>query len=119
VPGRSFDNLVRGGYECDLAGLREMLTQLHCRVTDKAGTSNGDPLNLVVVGRGIEALFAFIERGWPGVPNDLSFRAWHPCLVLACQRREWPGQARPFEGCVPLALFNLSRKMPLPHGGPG
>ncbi len=48
----------------DLAGLREKLTQLHCCVTDKAGTTNGDPLNLVVVGRGIDALFAFIERGW-------------------------------------------------------
>ena len=48
----------------DLAGLREKLTQLHCCVTDKAGTTNGDPLNLVVVGRGLDALFAFIERGW-------------------------------------------------------
>src|SRR6476619_8082234 len=30
----------------DLAGLREKLTQLHCCVTDKAGTTNGDPLNI-------------------------------------------------------------------------
>ena len=48
----------------DLAALREKLAQLHCCVTDKAGTTNGDPLNIVVVGRGIDALFAFIERGW-------------------------------------------------------
>ena len=48
----------------DLATLREKLTQLHCCVTDKAGTTDGDPLNLVVVGHGIDALFAFIERGW-------------------------------------------------------
>src|SRR4051812_4082471 len=48
----------------DLAALREKLTRLHCCVTDKAGTTNGDPLNLVVVGRGIDALFAFVERGW-------------------------------------------------------
>jgi len=48
----------------DLAALREKLAQLHCCTTNQAGNSNGDPLNIVVVGRGIDALFAFIERGW-------------------------------------------------------
>ena len=48
----------------DLASLREKLAQLHCCVTNKAANTNGDPLNIVVVGRGIDALFAFIERGW-------------------------------------------------------
>jgi len=48
----------------DLAALREKLALLRCCVTDQAGTTNGDPLNIVVVGRGIDALFAFIERGW-------------------------------------------------------
>jgi len=48
----------------DLAALRERLAQLRCCVTNKAGNTNGDPLNIVVVGRGIDALFAFIERGW-------------------------------------------------------
>ncbi len=48
----------------DLATLREKLTQLRCCVVDKAGNTNGDPLNIVVVGHGIDALFAFIERGW-------------------------------------------------------
>jgi hypothetical protein len=48
----------------DLATLREKLAQLRCCTTNKAGNSNGDPLNIVVVGHGIDALFAFIERGW-------------------------------------------------------
>ena len=48
----------------DLAALRQKLTQLRCCTTNKAGNQNGDPLNIVVVGRGIDALFAFIERGW-------------------------------------------------------
>ena len=48
----------------DLATLREKLAQLRCCTTNKAGNYNGDPLNIVVVGRGIDALFAFIERGW-------------------------------------------------------
>src|SRR6476646_5619941 len=48
----------------DLAALREKLAQLRCCTTNKAGNINGDPLNIVIVGRGIDALFAFIERGW-------------------------------------------------------
>ena len=40
------------------------LAQLRCCTTNKTGNVNGDPLNIVVVGRGIDALFAFIERGW-------------------------------------------------------
>ena len=48
----------------DLATLREKLAELHCCTTNKAGKDNGDPLNIVVVGRGINALFAFTERGW-------------------------------------------------------
>ena len=48
----------------DLVTLREKLAQLRCCTTNKAGNVNGDPLNIVVVGRGIDALFAFIERGW-------------------------------------------------------
>ena len=48
----------------NLATLREKLAQLPCCTTNKAGNSNGDPLNIVVVGHGIDALFAFIGRGW-------------------------------------------------------
>jgi hypothetical protein len=48
----------------DLATLREKLAQLACCTVNKTGNVNGDPLNIVVVGRGIDALFAFIERGW-------------------------------------------------------
>jgi len=48
----------------DLATLREKLGQLRCCTTNKAGNTNGDPLNIVVVGRGIDALFSFTERGW-------------------------------------------------------
>jgi len=48
----------------NLATLREKLAQLRCCTTNNAGNSNGDPLNIVVVGHGIDALFAFIGRGW-------------------------------------------------------
>ncbi len=48
----------------DLATLREKLAQLRCCTTNKEGNANGDPLNIAVIGRGVDALFAFIERGW-------------------------------------------------------
>jgi hypothetical protein len=35
-----------------------------CCVTNKAGNAQGDPLNLVVVGDGINVAFPFAERGW-------------------------------------------------------
>jgi hypothetical protein len=48
----------------DLATLREKLAQLPCCTTNAAGNRDGDPLNIVVVGRGIDALFSFVGRGW-------------------------------------------------------
>jgi hypothetical protein len=61
-----FENIYPPGTveAVDLATLREKLAQVRCCTTDKAGNINGDPLNIVVVGRGIDALFAFTERGW-------------------------------------------------------
>ena len=44
--------------------LRAALESLPCCVTNKNGSKNGDPLNLVVVG-GLDDLFpALIRRGW-------------------------------------------------------
>jgi hypothetical protein len=50
--------------DVDLATLREKLAQLPCCTTNKSGGRNGDPLNIVIVGRGLDALFSFIGRGW-------------------------------------------------------
>jgi len=48
----------------DLAELRARLEALPCCTVDKSGTKTGDPLNLVVVGNGADAIFPFIARGW-------------------------------------------------------
>ena len=48
----------------DLAELRARLEALPCCTVDKSGTKTGDPLNLVVVGTGADAIFPFIARGW-------------------------------------------------------
>jgi LssY C-terminus len=47
-----------------LEQLRTKLESLPCCVTNKSGGAYGDPLNLVIVGNGVDALFAFSARGW-------------------------------------------------------
>jgi hypothetical protein len=61
-----FANIYRSSMieDVDLPTLREKLAQLPCCATDKSGENNGDPLNIVIVGRGLDALFSFTGRGW-------------------------------------------------------
>jgi LssY C-terminus len=48
----------------DLTGLRSKLQTLPCCTVNKGGDGSGDPLNLVVIGSGPDAIFPFILRGW-------------------------------------------------------
>jgi hypothetical protein len=48
----------------DDAAFRAALEALPCCVTNKDGSQNGDPLNLVVVGGLDDAFAAFARRGW-------------------------------------------------------
>ncbi len=48
----------------DEKGLRETLEALPCCTTNKRGTNQGDPLNLVLVGHGEDVLAALIQSGW-------------------------------------------------------
>jgi len=48
----------------DLAGLRARLDALPCCTVNSAGDRSGDPLNIVVVGSGADAIFPFVMRGW-------------------------------------------------------
>ncbi|MCP4407898.1 MAG: hypothetical protein GY807_09085 [Gammaproteobacteria bacterium] len=48
----------------DDAAFRAALEALPCCVTNKKGTRNGDPLNLVIVGGKQDAFPALVRRGW-------------------------------------------------------
>ena len=48
----------------DEEGLRNALERLPCCTTDKEGTENGDPLNLVIIGELDDVFQAFIRSGW-------------------------------------------------------
>jgi hypothetical protein len=45
-------------------GLREILERLPCCTTNAAGSVDGDPLNLIVVGHEDDVLTAFVRRNW-------------------------------------------------------
>ena len=50
--------------DLDLEQLRHRLEALPCCVSDQEGKGEGDPLNLVVIGEGIDTIFPFASRGW-------------------------------------------------------
>lgn len=50
--------------DVDLAGLVAGLEALPCCVTDKKGKSDGDPLNIAIVGEVNDVYHAFMRAGW-------------------------------------------------------
>jgi hypothetical protein len=93
IPGREyavqrvdFSNLYPPAQVEDLTleQLRTRLEQLPCCVKDKGGEHPGDPLNLVIIGDGIEPIFPFASRGWHlNEPSDArSFLTMAKAFVL-------------------------------------
>ena len=56
--------------------LRKELENLPCCTTNKDGTANGDPLNLVFIGRREDIAAAFIRRGWLPAEKTYSKAIW-------------------------------------------
>jgi len=56
--------------------LRAALEKLPCCTVDKAGVSEGDPLNLVVIGHFKEVAAAFARRGWLPAEETYSTAVW-------------------------------------------
>lgn len=50
--------------EVDLAGLRQALADLPCCAANAGGAAEGDPLNIVLVGDGVDVLAAMVRAGW-------------------------------------------------------
>jgi hypothetical protein len=73
IPGREyavqrvdFSGLYPAGEIRDLSfdELRARLEREPCCVKDRTAAHDGDPLNLVIIGDGIEPIFPFASRGW-------------------------------------------------------
>jgi hypothetical protein len=62
--------------ECDEERLREELEKMPCCTTNKRGTRNGDPLNLVFIGDVVDVLTALIGSGWDVTEQMSSGSIW-------------------------------------------
>lgn len=60
----------------DEEGLRMALESLPCCTTNKKGTDQADPLNLVVIGDYEDVLHAFIRTGWDETETIYAPSAW-------------------------------------------
>ena len=60
----------------DEVDLRKALESLPCCTTNKKGTGQGDPLNIVVIGNGEDVYHSFIRSGWDETETIYSSSAW-------------------------------------------
>jgi hypothetical protein len=70
----------------DDAAFRAALKALPCCVTNKDGSKNGDPLNLVIVGGADDAFPALVRRGWRPTEMKWSGSVWR--MVTSAVYRE-------------------------------
>jgi hypothetical protein len=70
----------------DDAAFRAALEALPCCVTNKDGSKNGDPLNLVVVGGVEDAFPALVRRGW--TPTEVTWKGSVLRMVRSALSRE-------------------------------
>lgn len=60
----------------DEEGLKRALENVPCCTTNKKGTEQGDPLNLVVIGDEEDVFHAFIRSGWDETETIYTTSAW-------------------------------------------
>jgi hypothetical protein len=91
----------------DAEAFRAALEQLPCCVTNKKGTRDGDPLNLVVVGGLQDAFPALVRRGWQ--PTE---ETWHGS-VLRMAKSALAGERYPYAPVSPLYLYGRPQDLAL------
>ena len=99
--------LLRGFYSedeiinyTDDDAFRAALEALPCCVTNKDGTRNGDPLNLVIVGGVDDAFPALVRRGWR--PTEQTWSG----SVLKMMNSALAGERYPYAPISPLYLYD-------------
>jgi hypothetical protein len=91
----------------DENALRAALEELPCCVTNKDGTRNGDPLNLVVVGGADDAFPALVRRGWR--PTEQTWSG----SVLKMINSAMSGERYPYAPVSPLYLYDRPQDLAL------
>jgi hypothetical protein len=91
----------------DADAFRRALEQLPCCTTNRKGTRNGDPLNLVIVGGLEDAFPALVRRGWS--PTEETWSG----SVLRMVRSALAGERYPYAPVSPLYLFGRPQDLAL------
>jgi hypothetical protein len=91
----------------DENAFRVALEALPCCVTNKDGSRNGDPLNLVVVGGIDDAFPAMVRRGWR--PTEQTWSG----SVLKMMNSALAGERYPYAPISPLYLYGRSQDFAL------
>lgn len=91
----------------DEASFRAALEALPCCVTNKKGTRNGDPLNLVIVGGAGDAFPALVRRGWQ--PTEETWSG----SVTKMIKSAISGERYPYAPISPLYLYGRPQDLAL------
>lgn len=112
IPGFRADYHARGIFRSELytedeitdhtsdCALRAALQELPCCVTNKGATRNGDPLNLVIVGKVNDILPALVRRGWH--PTE---QTWFGSVTKMISSA-LSGERYPYAPVSPLYLYD-------------
>jgi hypothetical protein len=91
----------------DEAALRTALETLPCCATNKQGTRDGDPLNLVIIGGREDALPALVRRGWQ--PTE---QTWFGSVTKMI-KSALAGERYPYAPVSPLYLYDRPQDLAL------
>lgn len=91
----------------DESALREALAALPCCVTNKDGSKNGDPLNLVVIGGVDDAFPALVRQGWRPTEETYFGSVWKMITSVLS------GERYPYAPVSPLYLYGRPQDLAL------
>lgn len=91
----------------DDAALRAALEALPCCATNKKGTRDADPLNLVIIGGREDAFPALVRRGWQ--PTE---QTWFGSVTEMISSA-LAGERYPYAPVSPLYLYGRSQDLAL------
>ena len=91
----------------DAQAFRAALEALPCCVTNKNGSRNGDPLNLVLVGGQEDAFPALVRRGWR--PTEQTWTG----SVLRMMKSGLAGERYPYAPISPLYVYGRPQDLAL------
>ena len=99
--GVDFEKLYADHEKIDVdtpQALKRCIEALPCCTTGVDGTRNADPINVVIIGKGVDILYALLRSGWD---ETAAADAYDPLAQLPWEFRYQP--------VMPLYLFNRSQ----------